>query len=426
MTPDDGDQIRAIRPGITHRVHHVEGLGEWGELEIRGVVVEDPDGLAIPGFKGAEQVPVSDALAALERFRADGVRVVLVRIHCAGGSTTAGVALEEAFRVFSAAGGTLITYVDRAANSTAASFALVADIITMAPHSSFAVHRALVFEAGTMAPRPASEGEFFNQHLLEVFRERTLTPDADLDTWVHLGPNDRGEPDHAEIGAAAAMAYGWVDLVLPPDRVESLVHQVLTGLPFFSQRRIALLGRSTAPTLPLPPIPAGVVARCALSTSNYAEDASGNPIAGVKLDHTGTTIKVAANNLQIGTRLLTHWGSAVAGGYVYSMGNGNVTYSSNFGLANAYTAADAWGKYYIRLQLSTPEVRPIIQVSGSAWLDGSGNLMPMFAAEGFYEGNWGDPTSCVGYYIRNWATGGYVDPRVTSCKHVVMVSSQHQ
>jgi hypothetical protein len=38
----------------------------------------------------------------------------------------------------------------------------------------------------------------------------------------------------------------------------------------------------------------------ALKTSNYAEDGSGNPTAGAKLDHQGTALKVAPGNLVVG------------------------------------------------------------------------------------------------------------------------------
>jgi hypothetical protein len=38
-----------------------------------------------------------------------------------------------------------------------------------------------------------------------------------------------------------------------------------------------------------------------LKTTNYAEDGSGNPTAGAKLDHTGTALKVAPGNLQVGS-----------------------------------------------------------------------------------------------------------------------------
>ena len=41
-----------------------------------------------------------------------------------------------------------------------------------------------------------------------------------------------------------------------------------------------------------------------LKTSNYAEDGSGNPTAGAKLDHTGTALKVADGNFQLGTKTL--------------------------------------------------------------------------------------------------------------------------
>lgn len=43
-----------------------------------------------------------------------------------------------------------------------------------------------------------------------------------------------------------------------------------------------------------------------LRTSNYAEDESGNPTAGAKLDAQGTALKVAAGNLQVGAHVLAN------------------------------------------------------------------------------------------------------------------------
>jgi hypothetical protein len=48
-------------------------------------------------------------------------------------------------------------------------------------------------------------------------------------------------------------------------------------------------------------ITADKIAAGQLKTGNYAEDGSGNPTAGAKLDHEGTALKVAPGNLQIGS-----------------------------------------------------------------------------------------------------------------------------
>jgi hypothetical protein len=50
-----------------------------------------------------------------------------------------------------------------------------------------------------------------------------------------------------------------------------------------------------AAALDLSNVPSG-----AISTTNYAEDGSGNPTAGAKLDHTGTALKVAPRNAVLG------------------------------------------------------------------------------------------------------------------------------
>jgi len=42
-----------------------------------------------------------------------------------------------------------------------------------------------------------------------------------------------------------------------------------------------------------------------LQTTNYYEDGFGNPMAGAKLDHQGTSLKVASSNLQVGSFIMT-------------------------------------------------------------------------------------------------------------------------
>ena len=59
-------------------------------------------------------------------------------------------------------------------------------------------------------------------------------------------------------------------------------------------------GSITADKIAAGSITADKIAAGQLATTNYAEDGSGNPTAGAKLDHQGTALKVAPGNLQIG------------------------------------------------------------------------------------------------------------------------------
>jgi hypothetical protein len=100
-------------------------------------------------------------------------------------------------------------------------------------------------------------------------------------------------------------------------------------------------------------ITAGKIAAGAMATSNYAEDGSGNPTTGAKLDHEGTALKVAAGNLQIGTKLLSeadidifNFGSANHG-FTRSNGNGSYTNSGGIGvwpLASDFTGAQGMAR----------------------------------------------------------------------------------
>jgi hypothetical protein len=66
-------------------------------------------------------------------------------------------------------------------------------------------------------------------------------------------------------------------------------------------------------------ITAGKIAAGEIKTSNYAES-GGSPTAGAKLDHTGTALKVAPGNFQLGARFLSEFGTAAAMGQVTATG----------------------------------------------------------------------------------------------------------
>jgi hypothetical protein len=92
--------------------------------------------------------------------------------------------------------------------------------------------------------------------------------------------------------------------------------------------------RITASTLNASKITAGTItadriAAGQIKTSNYAEDVNGKPTVGAKLDHQGTALKVAPDNLQIGGQVMGQTffnslncldGSQTAG-YVFIKGN---------------------------------------------------------------------------------------------------------
>lgn len=82
-----------------------------------------------------------------------------------------------------------------------------------------------------------------------------------------------------------------------------------------------------------------------LQTTNYAEDGSGFPTAGAKLDHQGTALKVAAGNLRVGKTLLTDaWLAQKMFGSVtvsYTAGGG-LTYSADSPFVSGVSAVGGY------------------------------------------------------------------------------------
>ena len=208
------------RPGITATSH-----GTWGEIELRGALT---GAVPIPGFDAAELIRPEPLVEALGHFERDGVRVVLVRIHCAGGDHGGSVAIGDAIEGFSRRGGLVVTYVNRAANSGASVFALRGDLCFMHPDASFAIHRSLGWEGPSLEPAPADAPwlERNNLAAMSVYLERTLTPAALLWDWVHRGPNDHGAPEVYELFAAEAQRLSWVDGIMLPESVAAFVEHI--------------------------------------------------------------------------------------------------------------------------------------------------------------------------------------------------------
>lgn len=239
------------------------------EIEIRGYLAEAPG----HGVAPEEVRSPTKVIAEIEALAARGERVALVTIDSPGGLVDAALAVYGALRRFSEAGGTVVTYIagpedeqgrPRCA-STATVLALAGDIRVMHPGARFTVHS--MFGGGAAAVEKA------NRRMLGIYAARTRTPAAELETWLALVENDRGEPCKAEIEADAALAHGWAHIV----------------------------GDEEAARL----VSAAAAAR-------GAENFSGPSItAGAKLDHVGTSLKCAVDGVRFGATLFSNlwsWG----------------------------------------------------------------------------------------------------------------------
>jgi hypothetical protein len=93
-----------------------------------------------------------------------------------------------------------------------------------------------------------------------------------------------------------------------------------------------------------------------LKTSNYAES-GGNPTAGAKLDHTGTALKVAAGNLQIGTYLMSNLVQVAFRANVYRSG-GSIGVNRQYNVTSAARVDRGSGTPRYIIQITLPITIP--------------------------------------------------------------------
>lgn len=232
------------------RIMYGEAGPTVGEIEIlqpRPCLVAYRDGPT--RAKPSERLPVGEVLAAIDKVRASGARVLLLTIDSLGGHLDAWLMVWAALRDFSRDGRTVVTHVLGSAGSSAANIALAGDIVLMEPGSQFVIHGNgfnLPTPDGVQFELiPPDLGDLNLRSTLAVMETRTTTPRETLLECLSCGPGSgNGKPEAAIIDAKTAPALGWADFVVPREQGVGLAMLLATGadLPW-SDRRRALASR---------------------------------------------------------------------------------------------------------------------------------------------------------------------------------------
>lgn len=204
-----------------------------------------------------------------------------------GGSLRGFLAVYSALRDASRAGLPIVAYGETRLGSSAPVLLAAADAVVLAPGTRLHFHGC---HQGRV-PWPPGD-----RLLAQVLRDRTLLAEESI-AEILRPTFDDGPNFYFEVLPDDAVRVGLADAIGDEEFARMLASAMAGGARPVTDRIFNIGRRQEAP---LPDIFGRCGVAAALKTSNYAEDANGNPTAGVKLDHTGTALKVAKNNMQIG------------------------------------------------------------------------------------------------------------------------------
>lgn len=273
-------------------------------------------------FRGGESVRTADEcqsageiLDQIEDAKAAGVRVLLVTIdECEGGQHGGSDKIYEALRRFGDGFHRfVVAHVTGYAASAAAHFTLGANYLLMAPDARIYVHSA----ANEVADPDESERQIaaINARLKAVALERTAIPPDAMDDAL----SRRYDPVTDKFRVISlppehAIPLRWADGTATLEEARSFAARLAAGVGIATPRTLLLMQRQaqaheaqctiSGGKIETGTLLAASIAGGELKTVNYAEDGSGNPTAGAKLDHTGTALKCAPANLQIGKTVI--------------------------------------------------------------------------------------------------------------------------
>ncbi len=217
----------------------------FAEIHIRGAYLCNgehhvpPGARPPPGYDGVRQV--GDVVRELEAVEASGTRVVLLVVDSLGGDVVASHALSEALFRFCERGGKVLAYVERAAESSAASYILAADYVVAHRQARIAPH--LPFTHETAADDDVVRA-MTGCHVTEL-ATRTLVSDDELERWLE-GPGGAFATS-ADLGAGEAMEQGFVDFLGNGYRARELALDLARGRAPSSRRRERLAERGDRP-----------------------------------------------------------------------------------------------------------------------------------------------------------------------------------
>lgn len=366
----------ALTPAADPRAREGSALCEdaMNEPAVQEIVIDrqividrSPECLEDADRRGwGEVCAATDVLAAIEDARARGVRVLLVRVTGPGGHVAGAEAIVGALEAFSAAGGFVLTFASGQVMSCAPLIALAGDLVCAEDGAAFVLHssngptvddveRTNECHARYLADRTAIPLE----QARAAFRDyRGVNAAGHANTLMIRGCEllNTGASDGfatieraREIAQEAAfvLAIGFVpvrrrdpggNLAVVRDewrRLERRWHVAPAGVVDNEHARKPRAVPSSAVTCS---VSADKIAAGSLATTNYTEDGSGNATAGAKLDHTGTALKVAPGNLQLGAYVMANLMQAVYRAYFWINSSGlgsGITISNAIGVTGA-------------------------------------------------------------------------------------------
>lgn len=277
-----------------------------------------------------------------------------------GGHVLAALEVYRALRRFSTEVGPVVAFGEKLIGSCAPWLMLAADVVVLEPRARLLFHSCCPDES--RVPPGHSGREWGNEVQATVLRARSTVREKFIGEWATF-VDGKGL---ARVLAEDAPGLGLADFV--GDELHARAGALLLAVEGLgcveSRRRAALAGR---PEAVFPPEPReAAVATCtikthhlaadAVQTSNYAEDGSGVPVTGAKLDHTGQALKVAPGSVQIGIACTVESGSAAP------------SFTNRGGFASASIETSADGFRVLRLDFARSFDRPY-QVVATIWND---------------------------------------------------------
>jgi hypothetical protein len=179
-------------------------------------------------------ITAASVLEQIAAHRARGVRVLLVELDCRGGAAGVGWAIHDALAAFSADGGKVVMYVEKA-GSSAVDVALAADFIVCeqptvgryAGPPGYLVHAALANPRLTLEEN-ARIRERVRAETLKRIAHRVATPEAELTAWLSIA-EEEGNFVGAWLSPEAALAHAWGDLVGDRTIAVAVAHSLAAG-----------------------------------------------------------------------------------------------------------------------------------------------------------------------------------------------------
>ncbi|MBI5071260.1 MAG: hypothetical protein HZB56_23840 [Deltaproteobacteria bacterium] len=317
-----------------------------------------------------KMISAAEVLRQIEAHRQAGARCLLVTLGmCGGGALGESLEIVAGLRRFSTEVGPVVAHVQGTVGSSGPLIAIAADLVIMAPKARMLFHAASCGQAHD--PEATHK-------LVPHFAARCAASEEEVLRWLSHGLP--GSPEPVIIAdAEAAIAHGLADLVGELGHARALAAALGAGMPLFETPRGAFLRQLAAA-----PAPATELLRAnALRTSDYAEDGSGDPIAGAQmLANTALTAWAANTAYSVGDKRSN-------GGRLYQCSTAGTSAGGAAAWASGTTYGAAAlvsysGRTYYSLQAGNTNHQP--NTSPTWWQDRGANTGPADLGSAIWDG----------------------------------------